>query len=173
MPRAYHPVFRDVSEEITDAQKDDYKAAGWRLSPLPEFDQGGVLPKGTNVVKNATWEANYIEEAIREFEAVKCELVRQVGRLLKERDEARAEIERWRVATAKLRDGADESARVATEQLARAEAELAALRRDKERLDWLEASPPDRLAEVRRLLFLRCETARESIDAAMKGGANG
>lgn len=36
-----------------------------------------------------------------------------------------AEIERWRTATAKLRDGADEAARVANEQLARAAAELA------------------------------------------------
>lgn len=42
MPRAYHPVFRDVSEEITDAQKDGYKAAGWRLSPLPEDVQREV-----------------------------------------------------------------------------------------------------------------------------------
>ena len=57
MPRAYHPVFRDVSEEITDAQKDDYKAAGWRLSPLPEFDQGGALPKGTSKVVNKTGKA--------------------------------------------------------------------------------------------------------------------
>lgn len=47
--------------------------------------------------------------------------------------ELEAEIERWRTATAQLRDGADESARVATEQLARAEqrnAELEASLRD-------------------------------------------
>ena len=91
--------------------------------------------------------------------------------LLAELDAAREEIERWRTATAKLRDASEEAGRVANEQLARADAELAALRWDKERLDWMEASPSDRLAEVRRLLFLRCETARESIDAAMKGGA--
>ena len=98
-------------------------------------------------------------------------LRRQVADTQVRLDAALDEIERWRTATAKLRDASEEAGRVANEQLARADAELAALRWDKERLDWMEASPSDRLAEVRRLLFLRCETARESIDAAMKGGA--
>lgn len=84
---------------------------------------------------HATWEANYIEEAIREFEEVKCELLRLVDRLLKERDEARAEIERWRVATAKLRDGAEEAGRVANEQIARAEERVKELEAETKRLE--------------------------------------
>lgn len=35
MPRAYHPTLRDVSVEITDAEKEAHKAAGWRLTPIP------------------------------------------------------------------------------------------------------------------------------------------
>jgi len=38
-----------------------------------------------------------------------------------------AEIERWRVATAKLRDASEEAARVANEHLARAESRVAEL----------------------------------------------
>ena len=107
---------------------------------------------------HAEWEADYIEEAIREFEAVKCELIRQVAGVAAERDkyakraslfagerdsiaadcdrlrghvaELEAEIERWRVATASLRDAAEESGRVANEQLARAEQRVAELERD-------------------------------------------
>ena len=51
---------------------------------------------------HATWEANYIEEAIREFEAVKCELLRHVDRLRKKLDEAEAERDDSEAIRAKL-----------------------------------------------------------------------
>lgn len=91
--------------------------------------------------------------------------------LLAELDAAREEIERWRTATAKLRDASEEAGRVANEQLARADAELAALRRDKERMDWLECEPTGRLAEARRIVWQQRDTStavRAAIDATMK-----
>ena len=128
---------------------------------------------------HATWEANYIEEAIREFEAVKCELLRQVDRLMKELDEAQsvtvqveaersdlralrarvaeleAEIERWRTATAKLRDGADEAARVANEQLARIEARAELWKGERDAI----AADADRLREQKEEVLQRAELA--------------
>ena len=53
------------------------------------------------------------------------------------------------------------------------ERENTALRKDKERLDWLEASPSDRLAEARRIVWQQRDTStavRAAIDAAMKEG---
>lgn len=91
--------------------------------------------------------------------------------LLAELDAAREEIERWRTATAKLRDASEEAGRVANEQLARADAELAALRRDKERMDWLECDPTGRLAEARRIVWQQRDTStavRAAIDATAK-----
>ena len=73
----------------------------------------------------------------RHFEPLRRDNATLAGRLTAaelERDslgaraeKAEAEIERWRTATAKLRDGADEAASVATEQLARAEQRVAEL----------------------------------------------
>lgn len=98
-------------------------------------------------------------------------LRRQVADTQVRLDAALDDIERWRTATAKLRDASEEAGRVANEQLSRADAELAALRRDKERMDWLECEPTGRLAEARRIVWQQRDTStavRAAIDAAMK-----
>lgn len=68
----------------------------------------------------------------------------------------RQELEKWKLAHF-----------AATEANKLAESELAELRKDKERLDWLN-SKADKLF-AGRLYVAESETLREAIDAAMKG----
>lgn len=39
MATAYHPAFSDITREITDDEREAYKAAGWRMSPIPTADE--------------------------------------------------------------------------------------------------------------------------------------
>ena len=66
-------------------------------------------------------------DRVREAEESARALRRSHAEKIGENAALRSEIERWRTATAKLRDAAEESGRVANEQAARAEAEAAKL----------------------------------------------
>lgn len=149
------------------------------------------LERKSRQLWHANWEADYIVEAIREFEAVKCELIRQVERVTAERDkyakraslfagerdsiaadgdrlrahvaERESEIERWRVATAKLRDAAEETGRVANEQIARAEARAAELEAEMERNAWT-ISPAMAQARIEQLAARVAELERDIAD---------
>lgn len=69
---------------------------------------------------------NRVREAEEDARALRRSYAEKIG----ENAALRSEIERWRVATAKLRDAAEETGRVANEQIARAEARVAELERD-------------------------------------------
>ena len=66
---------------------------------------------------------NRVREAEEDARALRRSYAEKIG----ENAALRSEIERWRVATAKLRDAAEESGRVANEQMARAEQRVAEL----------------------------------------------
>lgn len=71
------------------------------------------------------------------------------------------------------RDGLKTSIGVMGDRMRLMDAELAALRRDKERMDWLECEPTGRLAEARRIVWQQRDTStavRAAINVAMKEG---
>lgn len=76
-----------------------------------------AIGEGADRIEELAAELARVAELEEKAERYRLTTLRQDARIA----ELVAEIERWRTATAKLRDGADESARVATEQLARAE----------------------------------------------------
>lgn len=39
MRTVYHPVFSDVSFEVSEDVERDWKAAGWRFTPIPAAKQ--------------------------------------------------------------------------------------------------------------------------------------
>ena len=42
----YHPVFRDVTREVADdAARESHKAAGWRMTPIPDGKAEADAPK--------------------------------------------------------------------------------------------------------------------------------
>ena len=113
----------------------------------------------------------------RHFETLRRDNATLAGRLTAaelERDslgaraeQAEAEIERWRVAAAKLRDGAEEAGRVANEQIARAEERVKELEAETKRL--LRALTD--IATAKGLGFpdyeSECEYMRQAADAAI------
>lgn len=49
----HHPRIPHVFVTVeTDEEREAHKAAGWRVSEPPVFDNGGTLPEGLNKVHN-------------------------------------------------------------------------------------------------------------------------
>lgn len=42
----YHPTFRDVTREVPSDVEKDWKAAGWRFTPIPD-PEPAVAPEST------------------------------------------------------------------------------------------------------------------------------
>jgi len=88
--------------------------------PMPEPSDVGCWIDAAADAMEAVGQLRQRAELEEKAERYRLTTLRQDARVA----ELEAEIERWRVATAKLRDGAEEAGRVANEQVARAEARV-------------------------------------------------